>query len=142
LLDPAKPGVKESVSDLQRTGARVIMITGDQKGTAEMTARELGIIRRNSDEVWLRSDLEENEQSGISDTVRVFARTKPEEKLAIVELLQRDGQMVAMVGDGLNDAPALQKSDVAIAMGLQGASAAKDSADIILLNDRLEGILQ
>jgi Ca2+-transporting ATPase len=74
--------------------------------------------------------------------VRVFARTKPEEKLAIVEFLQQSGQIVAMVGDGVNDAPALQKSDVAIAMGLQGSAAAQDSADIILMNDRLEGILQ
>jgi len=141
LLDPAKPGVNEAIANLSRTGARLIMITGDQKATAEITARELGIISRNSDQVWLRVDLEANEQSEIPDTVRVFARTKPEEKLAIVESLQRSGAIVAMVGDGVNDSPALQKSDVAIAMGLQGSAAAKDSADIILMNDRLEGIL-
>lgn len=141
LLDPAKPGVVEAVEELQRAGTKLIMITGDQKATAEITARELGIIRRNSDEVWLRSDLEAWEEPGIPDTVRVFARTKPEEKLAIVESLQRGGQVVAMVGDGVNDSPALQKSDVAIAMGLQGSNAAKESADIILMNDRLEGIM-
>lgn len=141
LLDPPKPGVVEAVASLQKTGAKLIMITGDQKPTAEMTARELGIIRRNSDEVWLRSDLEACESPIIPDTVRVFARTKPEEKLAIVESLQNSGQIVAMVGDGMNDSPALQKSDVAIAMGLQGSEAAKDSADIILMNDRLEGIM-
>ncbi len=142
LLDPAKPGVVEAVAHLQQTDAKLIMITGDQKATAEMTARELGIMRRNADEVWLRSDLEAWEEPKIPDTVKVFARTKPEEKLAIVESLQRSGQVVAMVGDGVNDSPALQKSDVAIAMGLQGSEAAKDSADIILLNDRLEGIMQ
>jgi Ca2+-transporting ATPase len=141
LLDPAKPGAVESVDALQRAGAKLIMITGDQKATADITARELGIIRRHSDEVWLRSDLEAWDEPAIPDTVRVFARTKPEEKLAIVESLQRGGQVVAMVGDGVNDSPALQKSDVAIAMGLQGANAAKESADIILLNDRLEGIV-
>jgi Ca2+-transporting ATPase len=142
LLDPAKPGVVDAVEELQRAGTKLIMITGDQKATAEITARELGIIRRNSDEVWLRSDLEAWDEPGIPDTVRVFARTKPEEKLAIVESLQRGGQVVAMVGDGVNDSPALQKSDVAIAMGLQGSNAAKESADLILMNDRLEGIVQ
>lgn len=141
LLDPPKQGVVDAVAALQRTGASLLMITGDQKPTAEMTARELGIIRKNSDEVWLRSDLEACESATIPDTVRVFARTKPEEKLAIVESLQKGGHIVAMVGDGMNDAPALQKSDVSIAMGLQGSEAAKDSADIILLNDRLEGIM-
>ena len=96
LLDPPKPGVVEAVAALQNTGARLMMITGDQKPTAEITARELGIIRRNSDEVWLRSDLEASELPEIPDTVRVFARTKPEEKLAIVESLQKSGQVVAM----------------------------------------------
>jgi P-type Ca2+ transporter type 2C len=142
LLDPAKPGVVEAIEQLQRAKTKLIMITGDQKPTAEITARELGIIRRNSDEVWLRSDLEAWEEPKIPDTVRVFARTKPEEKLAIVESLQRSGNIVAMVGDGVNDSPALQKSDVAIAMGMQGSDAAKESADIILMNDRLEGIVQ
>lgn len=142
LMDPPKPGVQEAVTALLGTGARLIMITGDQKATAEITARELGLMRKKSDEVWLRSDLEAWEQSTIPDTVKVFARTRPEEKLAIVKSLQQGRQVVAMVGDGVNDSPALQKSDVAIAMGLQGSDAAKESADIILLNDRLDGILQ
>lgn len=142
LMDPPKPGVQEAVTALLGTGARLIMITGDQKATAEITARELGLMRKKSDEVWLRSDLEAWEQAAIPDTVKVFARTRPEEKLAIVQSLQQGRQVVAMVGDGVNDAPALQKSDVAIAMGLQGSDAAKESADIILLNDRLDGILQ
>lgn len=142
LLDPPKPGVVEVIDTLYRMKTAMIMITGDQKATAEITARELGIMRRNADEVWLRSDLEANEQPTIRETVRVFARTKPEEKLAIVESLQRSGHVVAMVGDGVNDSPALQRSDVAISMGLQGSDAAQGSADIILLNDRLEGILE
>lgn len=141
LQDPPKPGVTETIRRLQDLGAEVIMITGDQKATAEMTAWELGIMRRKSDEVWLRSDLDAWEGPKIPASVRVFARTKPEEKLAIVESLQKSGNRVAMLGDGVNDSPALQKSDVAIAMGLQGAEAAKDSADIILLNDRLEGLI-
>lgn len=141
LLDPPKPGVRKVLSALKDTGARMIMITGDQKATAEMTARELGLIARNADEVWLRSDLQACESATIPETVKVFARTKPEEKLAIVESLQQGHQVVAMVGDGVNDSPALQKSDVAIGMGLQGAQTAKDCADIILMNDRLDGIV-
>jgi Ca2+-transporting ATPase len=141
LLDPPKPGVHKVLKALQDTGARMIMITGDQKATAEMTARELGLISRNSDEVWLRSDLQACDSTTIPSTVKVFARTKPEEKLAIVESLQQGHQVVAMVGDGVNDSPALQKSDVAIGMGLQGAQTAKDCADIILMNDRLDGIV-
>lgn len=141
LMDPPKPGVKDAISALLETGVRMVMITGDQKATAEITARELGLMRRNSDEVWLRSDLEAWEEPAIPDTVKVFARTRPEEKLAIVESLQQGNQVVAMVGDGVNDSPALQKSDVAIAMGVQGSDAARESADIILINDRLDGIM-
>ncbi len=144
LLDPPKPGVVEAIDQLWGAGTRLMMITGDQKATAEITAQELGILRGNNDEVWLRSDLDRALEAGepIRETVRVFARTKPEEKLAIVESLQQSGQIVAMVGDGVNDSPALQKSDVAIAMGRQGSEAAKDSADIILLDDRLGGIVE
>lgn len=141
LVDPPKAGVKEALAQLQQTGTRVVMITGDQKATAEITARDLGLMPRASDEVWLRSDLVAWEETTIPKSVRVFARTKPEEKLTIVESLQRSGEVVAMVGDGVNDSPALQKSDVAIAMGLQGSEAAQESADIILMNDRLDGIL-
>ena len=143
LVDPPKPGVGEAVDALRQVGTRVVMITGDQKATAEVTARELGIMTEQDKAetaVWSRAQLEEC-NGEISDAARVFARTKPEEKLYIVESLQNAGHVVAMVGDGVNDAPALHKSDVAIAMGLKGSDAAKDSADMVLLNDRLEGIL-
>ncbi|MGE0201250.1 MAG: cation-translocating P-type ATPase [Candidatus Melainabacteria bacterium] len=141
LVDPAKPGVKEAIAGLKREGVNVVMVTGDQKSTAEITAKDLGIIRdRDGSQSWLRAQLETC-NGNIPDAVRVFARTKPEEKLYIVEALENSGHVVAMVGDGVNDAPALQKSDVAIAMGYKGSEAAKDSADIILLNDRLQGVL-
>ncbi len=147
LSDPPKPGVQQAISDLHRTGVRTMMITGDQKATAETTARELGILTdeyRNDvmekHYIWQRAQLEDSDGQ-IPDTVRVFARTKPEEKLYIVESIQNSGHIVAMVGDGVNDAPALQKSDVAIAMGYKGSDAAKDSADILLLADRMDGIL-
>jgi P-type Ca2+ transporter type 2C len=139
LLDPAKPGVVEAVQGFQKRHIDVVMITGDQKPTAEVTARQLGILKRDG-MVWNRYQLEECDGK-IPDYVRVFARTRPEEKLRIVECMQQTGHCVAMVGDGVNDAPAMEKSDVAIAMGLRGSETAKNSADIILLSDRLGGIL-
>lgn len=138
LIDPPKVGVKEAIEKCQEAGLRVIMITGDQKATASIMATHLGILPPGT-EVWTRKDLD----SGIEKVppfVRVFARTQPEEKLAIVQSLQASGDIVAMVGDGVNDAPALRKSDIAIAMGIRGAEAAKESSDIILLNDKFDVI--
>lgn len=138
LIDPPKPGVKEAIEQCQDAGVRVIMITGDQKATAAIMARELGILPPGT-EVWTRKDLDSGVDK-IPPSVRVFARTQPEEKLSIVQSLEASGDIVAMVGDGVNDAPALRKSDVAIAMGIRGAEAAKESSDIILLNDRFDTI--
>jgi P-type Ca2+ transporter type 2C len=138
LIDPPKVGVKEAIQQCQEAGVRLIMITGDQKATAAIMAKELGILPEGT-EVWTRKDLDSGVEK-IPHGVRVFARTQPEEKLAIVQSLQASGDIVAMVGDGVNDAPALRKSDIAIAMGIKGAEAAKESADIILLNDRFETI--
>lgn len=139
LLDPPKSGVIEAIQNFRQSNVSVMMITGDQQATAEVTARELGILQADS-EIWQRAQLEDCD-GAIPDSVHVFARTKPEEKLYIVDALQKSGQIVAMVGDGVNDAPALQKSDVAIVMGIQGADAAKENADMLLMTDRLEGIL-
>ena len=139
LVDPPKAGVLEALRACHKVGVRVVMVTGDQKATAAVTARELGILSPDA-EVWTRSDLDRGITS-VPKTVQVFARTRPEEKLAIVQSLQNSGDIVAMVGDGMNDTPALQKSDIAIAMGQQGTDAAKESSDILLLNDRLEGIV-
>ncbi len=138
LIDPPKPGVQQAIRKCQEANVRVIMITGDQKATAAMMGKNLGILPEGTD-VWTRKDLDNGVES-IPTSVRVFARTQPEEKLAIVQSLQAGGDIVAMVGDGVNDAPALRKSDIAIAMGIRGAEAAKESSDIILLNDRFETI--
>lgn len=138
LIDPPKPGVKEAVTRCQSLGVRVVMITGDQKATASVMAKGLGVLPEGT-EVWTRKDLD-NGVDKIPSSVRVFARTQPEEKLAIVQSLQASGDIVTMVGDGVNDAPAMRKSDIAIAMGIRGAEAAKESSDIILLNDRFETI--
>ncbi|MDX2085990.1 MAG: cation-transporting P-type ATPase [Candidatus Melainabacteria bacterium] len=145
LVDPPKAGVLEAIEACQEAGIQLTVITGDQKATAAMTARKLGILTGPIEQqVWTAEELRQtllDARQKVPDTVTVFARTKPEEKLAIVESLQRSGHLVAMVGDGMNDTPALQKSDVAVAMGLHGADAAKDCADIVLLNDRFQGIV-
>lgn len=140
LIDPPKQGAMQAIRHCRDIGVRVVMITGDQKATATVTAKELGILLPDS-EVWTRKDLDTGFNM-VPKTVSVFARTKPEEKLAIVQSLQTSGEVVAMVGDGVNDTPALQKSDIAIAMGAHGTDAAKESADILLLNDRIEGIVE
>ncbi|MBY0405422.1 MAG: HAD-IC family P-type ATPase, partial [Cyanobacteria bacterium] len=140
LVDPPKTGVLEAIQACEEIGLRIIMITGDQKATAAVTANQLGILKPDS-AIWTRKDLDSGVDK-LPQNVRVFARTKPEEKLAIVESLQKSGEVVAMIGDGVNDTPALQKSDIAIAMGLHGTDAAKESSDIILLNDRLDKILE
>ncbi len=139
LEDPLKPGVTDTIEFCRNIGVEVTMITGDQKATAAVIGHKLGLLKGDS-EVWTRRDLD-CITDGVPSNVRIFARTKPEEKLVIVESLQLGGEVVAMVGDGVNDTPALQKSDIAIAMGIHGADAAKESADILLLNDRFEGIV-
>lgn len=140
MRDPAKPGVVDAINTFHQIGINVAMITGDQKETAETTARELDIMKRGG-KVWTRAQLEEC-NGEIPEDVVVFARTKPEEKLYIVESLQNSGHIVAMVGDGVNDSPALKRSDIGIAMGYRGAYAAKENADIILMEDHLKGIPQ
>lgn len=140
LKDPPKAGVLETIERLKTAGTRVIMITGDQKATAAVNAKNLGILS-DHDVVWSSRELSEWVNETLPDNIAVFARTKPEDKLAIVEALQKNYPVVGMVGDGVNDAPALQRSNVAFAMGSQGSDAARDSADFLLLKDQLEGIV-
>ncbi len=139
LNDPIKPGVEESISACHDIGVDVTMITGDQKATAAIIGKKLGIFKEGSS-IWTHRELEHSDVM-IPKSVRIFARTKPEDKLNIIESLQNSGEVVAMVGDGVNDTPALHKSDISIAMGVNASEEAKKSSDIILLNDRFEGII-
>ncbi len=139
LNDPLKEGVEESIAACHDIGVDVTMITGDQKATAAIIGQKLGIFKEGSN-VWTHRELSQYGTT-IPKSVRIFARTKPEEKLTIVELLQNSGEVVAMVGDGVNDAPALHQSDISIAMGVRASEEAQKSSDIILLNDRFEGIV-
>ena len=136
LLDPPRPEAITAVAACQRAGIRVKMITGDHAATARAIARRLGLA--NPDTVLTGPELDRLDDDALAARVAqvdVFARTTPEHKLRLVELLQRQGHVVAMTGDGVNDAPALRRADVGIAMGRRGSEAAKEAADMVLADD-------
>ena len=142
MMDAAAPGVKETIQRFRDAGIRTVMITGDQRRTAEAIAADLGILTRGGEV------LDGRALSGLSDAdleerierVAGFSRVSPESKLAIVTALQRRGEIVAMLGDGVNDAAALKKADVGVAMGIRGTDIARETAAIVLQDDRFPTI--
>ena len=139
--DPARPEVPQAVRTALDAGIRVIMITGDHPATALAIAHQIGIpgVR-----VLTGEDLAEYESHTLRDAlaeVNVFARVRPEQKLLLVESLQAQGQIVAMTGDGVNDAPALKRSDVGVAMGQRGSDVSREVADLVLLDDNFATIV-
>lgn len=143
LYDPPRYGVKTSLNECYSAGIRVIMITGDNGETAKGIAKKINL--ENSDEVITGAELEKMSDDELFEkakTVNIFARVYPNHKMRIVNVLQRDGKVVAMTGDGVNDAPALKKANIGIAMGLRGTNVAKESADLILLDDNFNTIVK
>jgi Ca2+-transporting ATPase len=139
--DPPRPEVPDAVATAQAAGIRVLMITGDHPATALAVAHLIGIpgVR-----VLTGEDLDEYQGGALSEALRdvnVFARVRPEQKLQIVELLQAQGEIVAMTGDGVNDAPALKRSDVGVAMGQRGSDVSREVADLVLLDDNFATIV-
>ncbi len=142
LYDLPRLGVKQSLAECYSAGIRVIMITGDNGETAKGIAWKINL--QNYDEVITGPELEKMSDDELFErakTVNIFARVYPNHKMRIVEALQRDDKVVAMTGDGVNDAPALKKADIGIAMGMRGTNVAKEAADLILLDDNFSTIV-
>ena len=143
IMDPPRPEVKEAIEICQNAGIRVKMITGDQQFTATAIGKELGITDGgipavNGGAITKFSDAEMDEAS-INSTI--FSRVAPDQKMRIVSSLQSQGEIVAMTGDGVNDAPALSRANIGIAMGISGTDVAKDAADMVLQDDNFANIV-
>ncbi len=145
IIDPPRPEVIPAVKECHSAGIRTIMITGDHAQTAEAIAREIGFIQKGYERVVVGSELNTMSDEALQEAVKesaVFARVIPEHKLRIVNALKANGEVTAMTGDGVNDAPALRTADIGVAMGISGTDVAKDSADLILLDDNFTSIVK
>ncbi len=143
IIDPPREEVKESIRQLHEANINVVMITGDHEKTARAIAYDLGIVKSKDAKVLKGIDLEEMSDQELYEEVRninVYARVSLEHKQRIVKQLQSHKQVVAMTGDGVNDAPALRAADIGVAMGITGTEVTKDSADLILLDDKFTTI--
>ncbi|MED7820401.1 MULTISPECIES: cation-translocating P-type ATPase [unclassified Francisella] len=143
IIDPPRPGVIESIKRCHSAGIVVKMITGDHVLTAQAIASQLGIINETYSEVLSGEQLEKLNDNDLAQQLKetnVFARVTPTQKLRIVKLLQQQNNIVAMTGDGVNDAPALKRADIGIAMGITGTEVSKDAADMILTDDNFATI--
>ncbi|MBU1671205.1 MAG: cation-transporting P-type ATPase [Actinobacteria bacterium] len=145
MMDPPRPEVEQAIAECRTAGIRVIMITGDYGVTAESIARRVGLIRGRSAKVVTGPDIEEMSDEDLGSVLEepgvLFARVAPEHKMRIALALKEKGEVVAMTGDGVNDAPALKAADIGVAMGIAGTDVAKDAAEMILTDDNFASIV-
>lgn len=139
LVDPPRSDVRTSITGCHDAGIRVVMVTGDQPETARYIARAVGIVDSDSAPVVRGSDLETDDTSAA--TTDIYARVTPAQKLTLVDRIQASGHIVAMTGDGVNDAPALKSADIGVAMGQRGTQVAQEAADVVLQDDAFSTIV-
>jgi Ca2+-transporting ATPase len=142
MIDPPRPEAKDAIQKCRMAGIRVVMITGDHPVTAEAIARELGLLTTQT--VVTGAELEAMDQETLTrevDNIGVYARVSPAHKLRVIAALQKKGEVVAMTGDGVNDAPALKKADIGVAMGITGTDVTKEAAAMTLTNDNFASIV-
>jgi Ca2+-transporting ATPase len=147
MTDPPRPEVKDAIAICKKAGMRVIMITGDHKLTATAVGKELKLLDENEvqSQVLTGEELEQMTDTQLADVVEdvvIYARVAPEHKVRIVKAWKQKGQVVAMTGDGVNDAPALKMSDIGIAMGISGTEVSKEAADMVLADDNFASIVK
>ncbi len=146
MRDPPRMEVKDAVQEAKQAGIKTVIITGDYGPTAQVIAKEVGIVGGEGSRVIRGEDLERLNDQAIVDEVKkgdvIFARVSPEQKLRIVSVLKKSGEIVAVTGDGANDAPSLKEADIGVAMGSSGTDVAREAADIVLLNDSFASIVK
>jgi len=143
MMDPARPEVKKAIAVARKAGIKTAMVTGDYQNTAVAIARELELLTHDG-RVLTGAELDKMDEAALAeivDEVDVYARVSPQHKVKIVEALKRRGHVVAMTGDGVNDAPALKRADIGVAMGITGTDVSKETADMVLTDDNYASIV-
>ena len=141
MIDPPRPEAIKAISDCKQAGVRVVMVTGDNKMTAEAIAHQLGIPGKGAISGQEIEAMQDEELDRAIKTINVFARVEPLHKLRIVQAFKKQGQVVAMTGDGVNDAPALEMANIGVAMGISGTDVAKEASDMVLSDDNFASIV-